>query len=883
MKRATMLCRAVLCGSLMGTGTLANASQEKTPPEWGRKFNYLYYGDTITVPSIQNVRALCDGDPKTSVELQGGGESGSEMAFRFPKATDVTMFRFQQASQGASHYILLADLEGKGEFTAVVTNRTDEKIITGEWIELPVNRKVFGLRFVAVAGKIGYRSSYPILSELEMYSQTAIHERAPGCSGIEIQNGQYKPLPPLNVRNIDIRLCTDVWNYGLTQWDKERDKTPLPAWPGYRNVVNTLKELDANSVRLFDETLCGKTATLPFKSDLLPTERTHDWMKPLTDALKCDGYKLYYMTHAWKPPFQVEEAMAPMHWCRWDYPYHQSDTIVGLNTNYTHVYPCVISDDDFRVKWTRMMRDALKSGAAGVYLMPDEWFFKGHNLARANCPACQREFKKMFGYDSMPKAKAPEQGVNAGGQVAMAIPEDTEQYRKWKIFEYIKMSELFATVGRDLRKEFPHAQLVFNDNQAEFDGGRLEHTAASDITWRNSPADLAQVYGGAYLGRPATHIAFAKRFEASAGKDKLLSSCGWGGADMDKPAQTIAGLVAETMLGAKAVEVYRLNYMFLNGGVSVYKRAFRMIRLLEKWGVAQAEVPELVGMFLNRAGEDWYYTKINPLTAAGKKGEKVDFHLNLADESINKVVTAGESDDQQRILQQERFRGFGARRTMESLLCENGIPYKALFTERPDNMKNLKRFKVLVAPFQYSLSKEAFAEIKTAVDAGTKLIVFEQKAPTDEHGVPYERPLFTELEGHTNVTFIKESLSDNSANRKLQQKYLGLLSKSLKESGYAFYDNNDADVSYLVTALPDDQGFLLYFCNHELRGNAPTRVCFHLPLKGEYRMETCSSNTGELNVGLVGGAEVFSEPADKNKPLMVTLEPQEVTLIRIYR
>ena len=48
-------------------------------------------------------------------------------------------------------------------------------------------------------------------------------------------------------------------------------------------------------------------------------------------------------------------------------------------------------------------------------------------------------------------------------------------------------------------------------------------------------------------------------------------------------------------------------------------------------------------------------------------------------------------------------------------------------------------------------------------------------------------------------------------------------------------------------------------------------------------METCSSNTGELNVGLVGGAEVFSEPADKNKPLMVTLEPQEVTLIRIYR
>lgn len=874
---------AVLLGmALIGAASRVAVAQEIAPPEWGKPFNYLYFGDTLTVPALQNVRALNDGRIDTVVALQGGGEAGSELAFRFPKETSVTMVRFQQTGQGASRYKLLAATTADGDFDTVVTNRTDASVLADQWIELPVNRKVFGLKFVALAGRLGYRSSFPVLRELEMYSPEAINARAPVRGGVAIRNGRFKPLPPLDVRTVDIRVCTDVWNYGLEQWEKEREQTPLKTWHGYRNAVALLQELDVNSVRLFDETLCGKTARLPFASKLLPAERTRDWMRPLTDALKADGYALYYMTHAWKPPFQVEEKMAPMPWCRWDYPYHQSDTLVGINENYKHAYPCVISDDDFRVKWTQMMREALANGAAGVYLMPDEYFFKGHNLSAVNCPSCRREFKKLFGYEDLPKAKKPDKGTNADGQVTMAIPDDTEPFRKWKLFEYTKLAELFATIGRDLRKEFPHAQLVNCENQATFDGGRLEHTIAGDVIWQGSPADLAQVYGNAGLGSAATHIAFMKRFEASAGRDKLLASCGWGAADINRPAETIAGLVAETLLGAKAVEVYRLNYMYMKEGVSVYKRAFRMIRLLEKWGVSEAQVPDLVGLLMNRAGEDWYYTKINPLTAAAASGAKVDFYLHLADESINKVIAAGESDDRQRLLMQERFRGYGARRTMESMLCENGVPYKALWTERPDNMKDLKRFRVLIAPFQYSLSREAFAEIKAAVEAGTKLIVFEQQAPTDEFGVPHEKPLFAELEGNPNVTFVKESLSDNSANRKWQTVQLNLLAKAIEGSGHAF-NNNGADIAYLVAALPKDKGFLLYFCNFDPRGGEASRVSFQLPLSGSYRLESYSSDTHELNVNWIEGTETLTADAVAGKPLQVEIAPQEVKLMRIYR
>lgn len=889
--KTKMLCWMVLAGSMLLLQFSAGAQQTAKPPkEWGNPIPWNRGGASVTtLPAIQNAGALCDGDINTIGSMTKGGEAGAEISFKFSKPLDITMFRFAQAGSGASHYKLLADVEGKGDYSTVIADRTDEKIIKREWIELPVNKKVFALKFVAVAGQIGYRASFPDISEIEIYSKDRINAGIPASGGAAVQSAQFKQMPPLDRRNIDIRVCTDWWNWNMNGWEKVRDKVPFGEWNAYKNMLDSFKELDINSVRLFGESDAGDNI-IPFPSKLVDKEHQRDWMKPLAEQLGKDGYPVYYFTHAWKIPFQKLGEQAPSPWKRWDYPYMQSDTIVGVNPNYKVTYPCVICEDDFRVKWTQMMREALQNGAKGIYLTPDEYFFKGHNLARANCPACTAEFKKMFGYDSMPKLKAPSQGTNEGGQVNAPLPEDTEQYRKWKLFEYIKLSDLFKRVSADLKKEFPNAILVMSDNQGTVDASncRLEHTVADDIIGTDPNADFKQVYGASGCGQPVSYIAFIKRFEASAGRDKLLSSAGWGPADVIRPANTYNGIIPQVMLGAKAVEVYRHNYIYMHNGSSVYKKTFRMIRLLEKWDIQKAEDPGLVCMLLSRAGEDWYYTKVSSMMDASKKDKAVEFYLHLADESINKVIANQSNDERQRFLAQDRMRGFGSRLTMEAFLGSNGIPYKVAYTERPDNMKNLKRFKVIVAPFAYSLSKDAFNEIKAAVEAGSKLIIFDQLAPTNEFGTPYEKPLLSELVGKPGVIYIKDSLSDVSADMKKLSEYKALIDKAIESDGY-FFDNNGFPVSYLVSKYPGDQGYVIYLCNtapRELTGNTftearPARVSIGLPGSGSYGMETYSSDSNEISVNKIKDSETI--PSQELKRFQVMLDPQEVKLIRIYR
>jgi len=873
--------KTLLFGALLIAASLFGATKpQEIDPTWGSSLLWHKYANVITLPAIQGVDKLFDGDLNSAPSLSRGGEAGAEISFKFPKEIEVTVFRFAQSGVGANKYRLLADIEGKGDYSKLILERKDEKIILGEFIDLPVTQKVFGLKLVATEGQVGYRSSFPNISEVEIYTKDKIaYPSNKTVEGPKVNATSFAALPEFKTRNIDIRICTDVWNYGLPQWKPE--KTSLGEYQPYMNLAKFLKEVDANSVRLFDETMAGADV-LPWKgSKLVDDKFSHNYMKPLTEALKKDGYKLYYFTHAWKSPFQKRGKRAPMPWARWNYPYHQSDTLIGLNKNYKITYPCVICNPDFREKWTQMMREALDNGAAGVYLMPDEYFFKGHNLARAHCPECTAEFKKMFGFDTMPKLTI--NLTSKDGYVGAPPSIDSDQYRKWKLFEYIKISDLFKQVSADLRKDYPNAQLINNDNQACFEAslGRLEHTIASDIIGTDPNANFAQIYGQPFIVPQGASTAFTKRFEASAGKNKLLASTGWSAAQ-GNPIEKYGHILPEIMLGGKVLEVYRQNYMKQGDGLPVYKELFKMVRLLEQWGIANADVPELACMLFSRAGEDWYYTKVNALMSADKKGGAVDFYLHLADESINKKVTSESSDDVQRFLAQDRLRGFGSRMTMESMLTANGVPYKVAYTERPDNMKNLKRFKVLIMPFAYSLSKSAFEEIKTAVEAGTKLIIFEQLAPTDEFGNDYEKPLLQELVGKPGVTYIKESLADYSADLLKQAEYRKVINADLKDSGYNFYANNKP-VSYIVTTLPKNRGFILYLANYEpsFPVGKPAVVTISLPATGDYNMQAYSSRTHELTNSKIGGKDTIT--GEMLKKFSVSLAGQEVNLIRIYR
>ena len=891
MKLSTVCKQAVFSTAILLGVSLCAQAAKKAPAEWGQKIQWQQAGKVVTLPALQNANRLSDGKTKTNVIQTKGGEAGTEMTITFDQPLNVTMFRYTQRGNSATHYQLLADTEGKGTFK-VIQDRKDPKPIKEEWIELPVNQKVYALRYVALEGQIGYRDVFPYFSEIEIYSKDrAKIKPLTSLNGPRVETLPEIPEPVLDKKNVDIRICTDWWNYGMGSWDKVRDKVPFDQWGGFKSVVAQLKELDANSVRMFAESEGGGNGWMSFETNIEKDPKyVKDYMRPLTAAMKKEGFPVYYFSHAWKPPFQKRGQMAPSPWCRWDYPYHQSDTLVGVNDNYKVTYPCVLCDDDYRLKWTDMMRGALKAGATGVYLMPDEYFFKGHNLARVNCPSCTREFKKAYGYDSLPKLALPKAATNSAGQVNAPLPEDSEHYRKWKLFEYEKLAELFERIAKDLKKEFPKAIIVATDNQGSVtsSNGRLEHTVCNDIIGKSTVYDAKQVYGSQLTNKEVFGITYTKQFIAAAGKERLLSSAGWGGGDTIRPAYTYNPILQQVFLGAKALEVYRLNYMYMAGGVSVYKKLFHMVRLLEKWGIHEGEIPETVGVVYSRASEDWYYVKVTALMNPDKKSKATDFNLNLADETINKIVASGESDERQRILSLERTRGFGANLTMESLLACAGIPYSIAIAERPDNMKNLKRFKALVVPFAYSLSKSAFEEIKAAADAGTKVFIFDQLAPTNEYGTPYEKPLLLALEGHKNVTFIKESLADASADLARLDGYKKMIEAATADAGYAF-NSNGQPVAYLVSKQKD--GFLLYLCNYnerDLSGStwapvASARVGISLPVEegATYRMETFNSDAMQLNKNALKGKELI--PAADLKKFMIELNPQEVKLVRIYK
>lgn len=876
--------------SLLALGSMLSAlaapPEPPAPPDpaWGKPLPWSQFAEVQTLPGMQGIAMLNDGDLATTGMWCPGAEGSGEVTIRFPQPLTVTMFRFLQVGNGATKYRLSADLDGKGTYDTVIKEQADAKAVTSQFVPLPVDRKVQGLRWTALEGQAGYRTPFPALAEIEVYSKDSVPAAQPAstAAALTAAPGAAKPLPEFKRKEIDIRLCIDTWHAGVarqgTAADLEKSKT-------FQDMLKRFKDADANSARLFIETACCDDE-MPWKSEKLWPGHGNDQLAPLAAAMHNNGLKLYLFSHAWMSPFQERGRRAPMPYCRWDYPYEQSDRLVGVMEQYKVSYPCVISDNSFRDKWLAFLREALDQGADGVYVTPDEYYFKGHNLSRVNCPLCTAEFKKMYGYDSLPKGagfsvsdKGATKAINHGKI------EDSEQYRKWKLFEYQQIADLFHQVSAALKKAKPAAQIIMSDNKINEDlAGRLEHNMVLDLMENDPNSDLGQMYGNAILLPVGRHSAYSRRIAAAIGRDKLLASIQWLGVQDTNPEygiQLYGYALPQIMLGARAYENYRLNYMYDKGWWPNALECHKMIRLLEQWGVRDADTPDTTCLLLSRASEDWWRTRLEGLCGDTAGGD-VSFNLLYAGDDINKAATKSAGSERDRVLKMDALRGVGAKLAMESLLCEAGIPYKAAFTDRLDNLANLKRFKLLIMPFQYSLSKEALAKIKEAVDAGTTLVVFDQLAPVDEFGNAYPEPLLQPLLAHKNVKYLKDNLAAVGNTAVKRAEYNKLLAGILAPTGYTF-DNGGAPVECIVSCLPKQQGFLVYLGNWSTKKGEAAKPVIALPLAdAQYRAEIYSSATKTLNALDIGGKPgTFSGKAVRS--FSVAVAPGEVALLRIVR
>jgi len=216
-----------------------------------------------------------------------------------------------------------------------------------------------------------------------------------------------------------------------------------------------------------------------------------------------------------------------------------------------------------------------------------------------------------------------------------------------------------------------------------------------------------------------------------------------------------------------------------------------------------------------------------------------------------------------------------ANKCMESLLIENGIQYDVHYTEREETLTDLKKYKLLILPFSYSMSQAAFERIREAVDAGSILVIYDQLAPTNEYGTAYPQPLLQSLLDRKNVIYVKTNLGGEGMSLPVQQENRQLL-YTLLNNGY-YFNANDARVEYLLRKTQNGS-LILYLANYEHQQTASPVIGVPLPA-GEYQATVCSSVQENLAEGLFGG-----KPTASDKDLAkftVTLAPGEMKLLHI--
>lgn len=832
---------------------------------WADVHTVPYFGQTGNGPTDSGERpalsVLCDGNNRSGGRGAAGPETGSTIEFHFPEAVRVTELRLAQSDGDA--FEITAATGDDGEFDApVATLKIESKEGQDEQLVIvPVNKTARGLRIVATSGKPIYRKAYPEFREIEIYTNKPVR-----MAKAEIERGKTRlstgkevEFPTFDRRTIEFYPCIDLWMVTHYDMDKmtQEQMDAIGENDGFKRLVQKLKTIDAAGVRVFPETWCCNDK-MPWKSGLCLNDGK-EALRPLIAALHREGFKSQMFLHAWISPIQDRKNSAPLPWCRWDYPYEQSDFLAskGLADKFKVKYPCIISNPDFRDKWLGIMSEVVDRGIDGVFVLPDEYYYKGHHLPTADCPDCRGRFRERYGFEKMPGRE-----------------EDTVGYRKWKLFEYERLAEMFNEVAAELKKKNPALELYCNPNLYTPSNMRLEHGIALDRMGAQDNFTGVMVYCG-----DPKRAAAAFPGKVLQGSIQCLNTFG----AKDHSVVFHDYLMDLLMNGCTKINMYRLNYMDAYWPVVI--QASKMARLLEQWDLAKSRVAAETCVLLSRASEDWWQVKadVEILDYINRKGGQI-LYSDIKDLSMVYGKEAKqEQDERVRHFQYERLRGMYSTQYVEDLLKRKGVQYDVRYSERPETLDNLGRYKLVILPFNYSMSVATFAAVKKAVEGGTKLLVYGPPAPTDEYGEPHAQPLLQSLAGHENVTMSDCDLLWDWSAQSVRKENLKLVRKLLASDHY--FNANGANVRYWARQVERD-AFILCLSNLDLEKGAAPVLGLPLP-DGAYNLTLCiprKQNDTDSVATYEGKVNHQTRIQAKDlKRLSIAMEPGELRLIRVQR
>ncbi|HEY3415601.1 MAG TPA: hypothetical protein VGM23_01840 [Armatimonadota bacterium] len=382
--------------------------------------------------------------------------------------------------------------------------------------------------------------------------------------------------------------------------------------------------------------------------------------------------------------------ITPFETIKWHYPQEDTSRYPGMKQ-----YPSPAFGTYFRDNWLTILDEIMACGADGVGLSSDESYYRPAFLPTlpADDPG-RKLYRERFGYD------------------VPAREEDTLQFRQWVLLRHEGICGVYGSVANALRKKYPGIYLNTM--------WMVPTTGGSNITEIGIPwemvaekADISEL-GSDYMGPYGVRMAAAANGWR---KGTMLYSGNLGGT---LPEIHYYGTVLWSwMYGAGSADYWRYNWIAgQQGSYQALTNAYTIARELDALGAWKARPPQKIALLSSRASLDWWQvhawwgTHDDPAWDRGLEGQ----------------------------------RGWYADEATFNILQQNGYAFDWCYLDRPDQLKTLDKFSVLVVPFAYSISKEAAERVKAAVSRGAKLVLLDGRmGETDALGERYPAPIFKEL------------------------------------------------------------------------------------------------------------------------------------------
>jgi len=622
-----------------------------------------------------------------------------------------------------------------------------------------------------------------------------------------IETGSVVEIPEVPAeKQFEKGFHIEPWMFGAGQWVKmEKEKRPaLNEYKLFQNHVAGIKEHGGNIVYLWPpKTIEFSRGPGTYEADVLWPSRYYkhslEWnaLEEIVKAFQKEGIHIQTRLRT-NYPKKLEE-----------FPETETrDKPAPYINRYTREY------------MKGIVLEQVQAGVDGVHIGYDEQY-----ATAIRYPASADEFTKKV-FEERYNLPFPEE------------PADTESFRKWLVFAYEEFASYLAEAASEAKRINPdvYTKSPVHITLGTLWNGRIDVGIAEDVVGAIAEIDFARANTyltfqslGHYTSAVAAKTGVAAN---SSGGAVSLHNCPWA-SDPEKqpgfylhfpPVYMRASPVSSVMHGVRMPLYWRYQMLMFYGGYDRYAaEAYSILDTMSAWGAKDARTPKSIAVLRSRSSEDWWQVK----QRYNEEGAPMD-----------------------------QIRGYVYLKNVMELLLSKGYQFDVHYLDYPDGLaEKIEGYDLLILPFPYSLSREAYRILEEAAGRGTKILLFDRKGETDEWGNFYDKPLFSGMIDSGKAIFVDDDVPAEGHHTSFVNRMTEQIDRLLGDKKQFYFNPNGDDVEFAVLENRDGE-YLLTFINWTDR-DVEVDAGF-LNLSGGRRYEVLQRDLKEVRKVNLGGKEILN-------------------------